>query len=100
MFSFYIMLFQLPHVIINCVECYTLHLMFENILNTVSGHLPAPHNDFTSYVRCDTMNQFIHALQEVVQQRYPDGQTVYIVREYLVTTNQYCINDETVYLYM
>ncbi|OCT76899.1 hypothetical protein XELAEV_18032103mg [Xenopus laevis] len=50
---------ELPCAFINCVECFTPRLLFEQILNHLHDHQPAPENEFSSKDRCDTFNDFV-----------------------------------------
>ncbi|XP_012820218.1 origin recognition complex subunit 5 isoform X2 [Xenopus tropicalis] len=50
---------ELPCAFINCVECFTPRLLFEQILNHLHHHHPAPENEFSSKERCDTFNDFV-----------------------------------------
>ncbi|KAI0224433.1 Origin recognition complex subunit 5 [Lamellibrachia satsuma] len=67
------------YVVVNCVECYTAKLLYERILNELSGVIPSPSNDYAIYRRCDNMDDFIHYLRLVEQQEGLSGETVYIV---------------------
>ncbi|XP_077977106.1 origin recognition complex subunit 5-like [Glandiceps talaboti] len=70
---------QLPHATVNCVECYTQRLLYEQILNQVANVIPTPDNNYSSYARCDNMNDFVRLLQKVIEEKQLSNQTVYIV---------------------
>ena len=69
-------------MVVNCVECYTAKLVYERILNELSGVIPSPSNDYAIYRRCDNMDDFIHYLRLVEEQEGLSGETVYIVRRH------------------
>ena len=50
---------SLPHVYVNLVDCYTPQILFENILNKVSGVIPRPSNKFAKYATCHNIAEFV-----------------------------------------
>ncbi|PSN39600.1 Origin recognition complex subunit 5 [Blattella germanica] len=52
------------HVIVNCVECYTPQLLFEPILNKIHGHEPTYKNNYTPYMSCDNMMDFVNCIKD------------------------------------
>ncbi|KAM9307593.1 origin recognition complex subunit 5 [Gastrophryne carolinensis] len=70
---------ELPHVFVNCVECFSSRLLFEEILNQLYSHCPAPENEYSSYERCDTFNEFVRLYSKAVRSQNLDTETVYIV---------------------
>ncbi|XP_067683053.1 origin recognition complex subunit 5-like [Haliotis asinina] len=62
---------KLPHVPVNCVECYSSRFLYEHILNNL------PSSDTNT--RCDNMNDFVRLLQQGIQQCQLQDQTVYVV---------------------
>ena len=75
-------LFQLPHVYLSCIECYTPKLIYEFILNNLSGNVPSPSNDWRSYAKCDNMADFILLLKKVLSEQDLENETTYIVSTY------------------
>ncbi|XP_038597421.1 origin recognition complex subunit 5 isoform X1 [Tachyglossus aculeatus] len=69
---------ELPHVIVNCVECFTVKLLLEQILNRLDC-LSSPENGCSSNVACDSLNDFVRLFKQVTQDRGLEDQTVYIV---------------------
>ncbi|XP_013394402.1 origin recognition complex subunit 5 [Lingula anatina] len=63
---------KLPHVLVNCVECYSAKLLYEEILNALLGDGPCPANDFSVTHRCDNMNDFVRALTHGLQETLVD----------------------------
>ena len=57
---------QCRHAIVNCVETYTPRLLFEHILNSISGVLPSEDNLFCGYGRCDNMYDFLTHLTDII----------------------------------
>lgn len=70
---------ELPHAFVNCVECFTARLLFEQILNQLYNHCPGPENEFSSYERCDTFNEFVRFYKRAITSRGLENETVYIV---------------------
>ncbi|XP_033745770.1 origin recognition complex subunit 5-like [Pecten maximus] len=69
---------ELPHVTVNCVECYNQRFMYEKILNKLQG-LRSYMADPDSYLKCDNMNDFIRMFRQVCEDQGLNKQTVYIV---------------------
>lgn len=70
---------ELPHAFVNCVECFTARLLFEQILNQLYNHCPGPENEFSSYERCNTFNEFVRFYKRAITSRGLENETVYIV---------------------
>ncbi|XP_020008875.1 origin recognition complex subunit 5 isoform X2 [Castor canadensis] len=68
---------ELPHVFINCVECFSLRLLLEQILNKLS-RLSSP-EEGCSEITCETFNDFVRLFKQVTQAESLKSQTVYIV---------------------
>jgi len=50
---------SLPHVYVNLVDCFTPQILFENVLNKVSGVIPCPSNKFAKYATCHNIGDFV-----------------------------------------
>ncbi|XP_071960381.1 origin recognition complex subunit 5-like [Antedon mediterranea] len=70
---------ELPHAIVNCVECHTQRLLYEQILNKVAGYQADPSNNYGCYARCDNANDFMRLLKSAIAERGAQEETVYIV---------------------
>nr|XP_002740279.1 PREDICTED: origin recognition complex subunit 5-like [Saccoglossus kowalevskii] len=70
---------QLPHAIVNCVECYTQRLLYEHILNQVGDVIPSPDNNYSCYARCDNMNDFVRLLKNLIEEKELGSRTLFIV---------------------
>ncbi|CAH2285379.1 origin recognition complex subunit 5 [Pelobates cultripes] len=70
---------ELPHAFVNCVECFSPRLLFEEILNKLFHHCPAPENEYSSIERCDTLNDFVRMYKKAVTSEDLEKETVYIV---------------------
>ncbi|XP_069484175.1 origin recognition complex subunit 5 isoform X2 [Ambystoma mexicanum] len=70
---------KLPHAFVNCVECFTSRLLLEQILNRLNDHCPTPENEYSSYERCDTLNEFVRLYKQVILNQNIQDETVYIV---------------------
>lgn len=76
--NFFGFCFQLPHVFVNCVECFTLRLLLEQILNRLS-HLSSSEDGYCTEITCDTFNDFVRLFKQVTKAESLKDQTVYIV---------------------
>ncbi|XP_064417512.1 origin recognition complex subunit 5 isoform X3 [Latimeria chalumnae] len=70
---------ELPHAIVNCVECFTSRLLFEQVLNQLQGHHPSPENNYSSFTFCNTFNDFVRLYKQLTHNQGLQNQTVYIV---------------------
>ncbi|KAJ8046876.1 Origin recognition complex subunit 5 [Holothuria leucospilota] len=70
---------EAPHASINCVECYSQRLLYEEILGQLSGQVLCAENNYTRSSRCETMNEFVRLLKIVIEENEWEDQTVYIV---------------------
>jgi len=68
-----------PAAYVNCVECYTNNLVYQLVLNQISGEGPSADNNYTNYVNCDNMNDFVRHFKTIVTENEYSDQTVYIV---------------------
>ncbi|XP_068200889.1 origin recognition complex subunit 5-like [Palaemon carinicauda] len=48
---------------VNCIEFYTTKVIYETILNNLSGTIPSSDNGYTSYASCDNFGDFIRFLK-------------------------------------
>lgn len=55
---------KIRHAVVNLIECYTAKIVFETILNKLSGHKMDPKNPLP-YARCDHLMDFIFNLQKL-----------------------------------
>ncbi|KAM8967885.1 origin recognition complex subunit 5 [Pelodytes ibericus] len=70
---------ELPCAVINCVECFSPRLLFEEILNKLHHHCPAPENEYSSIERCDTFNEFVRLYKKTILNQGLEKETIYIV---------------------
>lgn len=70
--------FQLPHVFVNCVECFTLSLLLEPILNKLNP-LSSLEDGCSTQITCETFNDFVRLFKQVTETENLKDQTVYIV---------------------
>ncbi|XP_033103413.1 origin recognition complex subunit 5-like isoform X3 [Anneissia japonica] len=70
---------ELPHAVVNCVECYTQRLMYEQLLNKVAGYQSGPSNNYGSFARCDNTNDFVRLLRSAIAEQCTQEETVYLV---------------------
>ncbi|XP_067420099.1 origin recognition complex subunit 5 isoform X1 [Emydura macquarii macquarii] len=66
---------ELPHVFVNCVECFTSRLLLEEILSRLQSL--SSENKHGSRVPCDTFNDFVRLFKQETKDL--QNQTVYIV---------------------
>ncbi|XP_037367193.1 origin recognition complex subunit 5 [Talpa occidentalis] len=69
---------ELPHVFVNCVECFTLRLLLEQILNKLSHHRSSE-DGCSTQITCETFNDFVRLFKQVTKAENLNNQTVYIV---------------------
>ncbi|XP_077284574.1 origin recognition complex subunit 5 [Arctopsyche grandis] len=50
------------YVVLNAVECYTQKIIYETILNKLSGHVPSRDNKYMSVFKCDNIKDFVAQL--------------------------------------
>ncbi len=70
---------QVPYGYVSLKECYSIRVLFETILNTLSGVLPSAANKYKGYTRCDNLSQFIKAICNIITDNELEGLSVYIV---------------------
>ncbi|XP_048692364.1 origin recognition complex subunit 5 isoform X2 [Caretta caretta] len=68
---------ELPHVFVNCVECFTSRLLLEEILTQLQNL--SSENKHGSHVPCDTFNDFVCLFKQEIITQDLQNQTVYIV---------------------
>ncbi|XP_070361733.1 origin recognition complex subunit 5 isoform X8 [Equus asinus] len=71
---------ELPHVFVNCVECFTLRLLLEQILNKLN-HLSSSEDACPTHITCETFNDFVCLFKQVTKAESLKDQTVYIPPE-------------------
>lgn len=62
----------------NCVECFTLRLLLEQILNRLN-YLSSSEDGCSTQITCDTFNDFVRLFKQVTKAKSLKDQTVYIV---------------------
>jgi origin recognition complex subunit 5 len=60
----------IPHAFINMEEALTPQLLFEGILNQISGVVPSRENSFYGYCRCDHISVFMRKIVQVYDEVY------------------------------
>ncbi|XP_071817160.1 origin recognition complex subunit 5-like [Apostichopus japonicus] len=68
-----------PQAFVNCIECQSQRLLYEDILGQLSGMLPCVQNDYARYARCETANDFVRLLKNLIANEKWEKETVYIV---------------------
>ncbi|XP_057360407.1 origin recognition complex subunit 5 isoform X2 [Manis pentadactyla] len=68
---------ELPHVFVNCVECFTLSLLLEPILNKLNP-LSSLEDGRSTQITCETFNDFVRLFKQVTETENLKDQTVYI----------------------
>ncbi|XP_074798616.1 origin recognition complex subunit 5 isoform X2 [Natator depressus] len=68
---------ELPHVFVNCVECFTSRLLLEEILTQLQNL--SSESKHGSHVPCDTFNDFVRLFKQEIITQDLQNQTVYIV---------------------
>ncbi|XP_050502088.1 origin recognition complex subunit 5-like [Diabrotica virgifera virgifera] len=60
------------HAIVNIIECYSSKILFETILNKISGHQLDPKNP-VPYARCDNMMDFLYNVEKCNEEKNLNG---------------------------
>ncbi|XP_053113273.1 origin recognition complex subunit 5 isoform X2 [Hemicordylus capensis] len=69
---------ELPHVFVNCIECFTSRLLLEDILRQLQ-HLSSKKEDPPPPpLSCDTFNDFIRLLKQATMSPDLNNQTLYV----------------------
>ncbi|XP_056645730.1 origin recognition complex subunit 5 [Diorhabda sublineata] len=63
---------QINHALVNLIECYSSKILFETILNSISGHQLDPKNA-VPYAKCDKFVDFINNVQKCNKMKNLDG---------------------------
>lgn len=58
---------QAPHVFVDCVECHSISLLFESILNQLSGIMPTSANNYRGYSSCTNASDFVRLCKDVMR---------------------------------
>eukprot|EP01147_Barroeca_monosierra_P010030 gene10030-2204_t len=67
------------YAFINCLEAYSPRVLFEQILNSLSGELPGPENLYGGYARCDTVAKFIKLLTQIFDKQDASKSSIFVV---------------------
>ncbi|KAL4226958.1 Origin recognition complex subunit 5 [Mactra antiquata] len=70
---------QVPHVLVNCVECYSQRYLYEHILNNINHGEKVSTKHYDDLMKCDNMNDFIRLIKQVLEEKKLLNQTLYIV---------------------
>lgn len=67
---------QLDYAIVNCIECFSPKILFENIVDNLNLHNLSEENGFNCFQKCDSMGDLIHELRKL-----PEENNIVIVLE-------------------
>ncbi|XP_040067601.2 origin recognition complex subunit 5 [Ixodes scapularis] len=70
---------HLRHAYVNAVEAYTTRILFETILNQLTGTVPSADNGFSNFANCDNMCDFLRHLRNEVSEDLDSPTPVYVV---------------------
>lgn len=59
----------LNSVVVHTAECYTSKILFETIINAFRGHEPSEDNDYSSFGRLDSIEDFLMELRDLDQEK-------------------------------
>lgn len=68
----------------NCVECFTIRLLLEQILNKLN-HLSSSEDESSTQITCETFNDFVRLFKQVTKAENLKNQTVYIVSNLIIS---------------
>ena len=77
--------FQLPHILMNCIECSSPRVLFEHILNNIPLEPDRDYDtddndlDEDDYIQCENMTDFVRLLVNLVRKSSLGKDTLYIV---------------------
>ena len=57
------------HAFVDCVEAFSPKILFEHILNQISGVMPSLANGFRGYCRCEHISSFVRELARAIDLR-------------------------------
>ncbi|XP_055678029.1 origin recognition complex subunit 5 [Lutzomyia longipalpis] len=55
---------HLRYAVVDCLECYSSKVLFEDIIDSLSYHEPTYENSFAPLAKCDTMKSFLAELRK------------------------------------
>lgn len=72
--------FEFPHVVVNCVECYTTSILFQEVLRGLYFHSKADdlRSGFDPPKKCENANDFVRWLKKMITHFYSE-ETTYII---------------------
>lgn len=56
---------KVDYAIVNCIECFSPKILFENILDNLNDHNLSESNGFNCYTKCDSMGDLILELRKI-----------------------------------
>ena len=68
--SSFLQLIEVKYVFINCIECYTVKILFESIINKFRDHVLSSENNYSSYKKIDCMMDFVSELLDLQGDNY------------------------------
>nr|XP_022297025.1 origin recognition complex subunit 5-like [Crassostrea virginica]XP_022297026.1 origin recognition complex subunit 5-like [Crassostrea virginica]XP_022297027.1 origin recognition complex subunit 5-like [Crassostrea virginica] len=68
---------KLPHVLVNCVECYSSRFLYEAALNGLYACRESGRPDMP--IKCENMNDFVRLFRQTCSELHLQNETVYIV---------------------
>ncbi|XP_039264436.2 origin recognition complex subunit 5-like [Styela clava] len=72
--------YELPHVVVNCVECYTTNILYQEVLRGLYFHSKADdaRSEFVPPKKCENTNDFVRFLKKMLTSFFPN-ETTYII---------------------
>ncbi|XP_062590706.1 origin recognition complex subunit 5-like [Saccostrea cucullata] len=68
---------MLPHVLVNCVECYSSRFLYEAVLNGLYTNRGSQKPD--TPIKCENMNDFVRLFRQICMSLDLHNETVYLV---------------------
>eukprot|EP00056_Hartaetosiga_gracilis_P005292 m.83346 g.83346 ORF g.83346 m.83346 type:complete len:175 (-) comp12117_c1_seq1:1296-1820(-) len=81
------------YTVVNCMEMYSPRVLYEEVLNSVSGCFPSQENMFGGYERCESMVKFVKHLSKIYDEQLNNGDTLYIVLDHVERLRKFKVSD-------
>eukprot|EP00002_Diphylleia_rotans_P028997 TRINITY_DN5867_c0_g1_i4.p1 TRINITY_DN5867_c0_g1~~TRINITY_DN5867_c0_g1_i4.p1 ORF type:complete len:321 (-),score=76.09 TRINITY_DN5867_c0_g1_i4:255-1217(-) len=53
------------HAFVDAVECFSVRVLYENVLNQLARHTPGPMNDYSNYCFCNKSSDFLGHIKRI-----------------------------------
>lgn len=60
---------KFKYAIVNCLEGYSMKIIFESIINQLANHEMNTENSYQPYAKCTNFSEFVAALQQLSDEK-------------------------------